>query len=110
MCQTIKITLKNEVLTHWEKFQDTYEQSTLVNGKHSWTSQSKAIWNCGNVWWIGSLNNIGKAVGAFTTTGMLLGANENGKWESFIKKAWKKLDKNDFNIECIAKKGTNHNN
>ena len=41
------------------------------------------------------------------TYGMLLGANENGKWEFFIEKTWKKLDTNDFSIECIARKGIN---
>ena len=83
--------------------------STSVNGKPSWTSQSKAIWYIQNrnTWMIGDLKNIGEPLGFIYTTGFLLGANENAKWNSFIEKKWKKLDKNDFSIECIARKGTN---
>ena len=83
--------------------------SESVNGKPSWKSQSTAIWYIPDfeLWTIGDLNNIGKPSGKFCTTGMLFGSNENGKWNSFIEKTWKKLDLNDFNIDCIAKKGTN---
>merc|ERR1711971_1139581 len=92
-CQTIKITLKNEVLTHHGEYQGTYEMSTSVNGKPSWTSQSKAIWYIQNrnMWVIGHLRNIGKPNGTIVTTGTLFGANENGKWNSIIEKKWKKL-------------------
>ena len=83
--------------------------SELVNGKPSWTLNSRAIWynQDHNLWLIGNLNQIGTTIGRFFTTGTLLGANKNGKWKSFIEKKWKKLDKNDFSIECIARKGTN---
>ena len=61
------------------------------------------------MWIIGSLNDIGKAMGGISiyTEGTLLGANENGKWNSFIEETWKKIDTNDFSIECINRKGTN---
>jgi hypothetical protein len=83
--------------------------SASVNGKPSWTSQSKAIWynQDHNLWLIGNLNQIGTTMGFFFTTGTLFGANENGKWNSIIEKTWKNPDKNDFTIECIARKGTN---
>ena len=60
------------------------------------------------MWIIGNLNQIGKNWynGHFFTTETLFGANENGKWKSFIGKKLKKLDKNDFSIEYIARKGT----
>ena len=82
--------------------------SELVNGKPSWTLNSKAIWynQDHNLWLIGNLNQIGTTMGRFFTTGTLFGANKNGKWKSSIEKKWKKLDKNDFSIECIARKGT----
>ena len=82
--------------------------STSVNGKPSWTSQSKAIWyiqNC-NMWVIGPLSSIGKPNGPIYTTGTLFGANESSEWNSYIEKTWKKLDKNDFTIECVVRKGT----
>ena len=97
------------MLTHCGKYQGAYELSALVNGKPSWTSQSTAIWYIqdGNTWEIGNLNDIGKPLGNIYTTGTLFGANENGKWNSIIEKTWKNPDKNDFTIECIARKGTN---
>ena len=80
--------------------------SASVNGKPSWISQTKAIWHNQdhNLWLIGNLNQIGTSMGFFFTTGTLFGAN--GKWNSFIEEKWKKLDTNDFSIECIARKGT----
>ena len=109
-CQTIKITLKNEVLTHQGDCQGTYELSAIVNGKPSWTSLSKAIWysQVDNDWEIGNLNDIGKNVGVIYTDEMLLTPNENGKWNYKHGKKWKELDTNDFSIECIVRKGTNH--
>ena len=79
--------------------------SELVNGKPSWTLNSRAIWynQDHNLWIIGPLHQIGTTMGFFYTTRTLLGANENGKWKSFVEKKWKKIDKNDFSIECIAR-------
>ena len=83
--------------------------SESVSGKPTWTSQSTAIWYVEdqNIWVIGSLNDIGKPIGGIYTAGTLFGANGNGKWKFSIEKSWKKLDMNDFSIECIARKGTN---
>ena len=93
------------MLTHHGEYQGIYDISESVNGKPSWKSQSKAIWYVQNqnIWVIGDLNNIGKPNGAIFTRGMLLGAND--KWNYFNRKMWKKLDTNDFVIECIARKG-----
>ena len=81
--------------------------SASVNGKPSWTSQSKAIWynQDQNVWMIGSLNDIGTLLGVIGTNGFLLTPNENGKWSYIHGKMWKKLDTNDFSIDCITRKG-----
>jgi hypothetical protein len=97
------------VLTHCGKYQGAYELSASVNGKPSWTSQSTAIWYIqdGNTWEIGNLNDIGKPMGAIYTTGILLGANENAKWNYSNGKIWKELATYDFSIECIARKGIN---
>ena len=56
---------------------------------------------------IGRLSSIGKPNGPFYTTGTLFGASESIDWNSHIEKTWKKLDKNDFTIECVVRKGTN---
>ena len=97
------------MLAHHGECHGTYELSALVNGKPSWTSHSKAIWysQVDNDWEIGNLNDIGKNVGVIYTRGMLLTANENGKWSYKHENKWKKLDTNDFSIECVVRKGTN---
>ena len=61
------------------------------------------------MWIIGNLNQIGKNWynGHFFTTETLFGANEDGKWKSFIENKTRKIGKNDFSIERIARKGTN---
>ena len=98
-CQTIKITLKNEVLTHCGQCQGTYEKSASVNGKPSWTSQSKALWYnpSGDKWMIGNQKNIGTRRGFMFTYGMPLGSKD-GKYSDG--KIWKRLDQTDFSIEC----------
>ena len=81
--------------------------SELVNGKPSWTFGTEAIWYNQDCWIIGNVNQIGTTMGCFFTTGTLFGANENGKWKYFKSNTWTCLDRNDFSIECIARKGTN---
>ena len=44
-CQTIKLSLKNDVLFHLPNFEGTYEMSTVVNGHPSWISSTNAIWS-----------------------------------------------------------------
>ena len=97
------------MLAHQGEFQGTYELSPSVNGKPSWTLNSKAIWYNQDykMWLIGNLNDIGKPMGAIYTTGILLGANENAKWNYSNGKIWKELATYDFSIECIARKGIN---
>ena len=104
-CQTIKITLKNEVLTHHGECQGTYELSESVNGKPSWTSQSTAIWffQDRNVWMIGHLNDPDQISRTIVTNDLLPRAKEN----VVVCLCHGKIDSNDFSIECIARKGTN---
>ena len=104
-CQTIQITLKNEVLTHHGEYQDTYEMSASVNGKPSWTSQSTAIWKSQdyNGWMIGNLKDIGKPSGTIGTGDLLSRAKEN----VVMCLCHGKIGTNDFSIECIARKGNN---
>ena len=77
--------------------------SASINGKPSWKSQSNVIWYSPNRWMIGNLND---STGDIITSGLLLGANESGKWRYWHEKKFKDIDTNDFSIECI-KKGTN---
>ena len=58
--QTIKISLKNDVLVHQGTFEGTYEMSTPVNGQPSWISSTNAIWCTStdtDYWIIGKLES-----------------------------------------------------
>ena len=85
------------MLTRCGQCQGTYEKLALVNGKPSWTSQSKALWYDGDDWMIGSLKNIGTRRAFMYTYGLRLGSNY-GKYHDG--KIWKRLDPMDFSIEC----------
>ena len=97
-------------------YQGIYKKSASVNGKPSWTSQSKAIWcNQGQLgrykddqWMIGNRNETGTRRGSIYTYGMrqMRSGSKYGRWHNG--KTWKQLDRtaNDFSIECIKGKGT----
>ena len=79
--------------------------STSVNGKPSWTSQSTAIWYSQdyNLWMIGNIKDIGRPSGIIGTVDLLSRTNE-----SFVQcLCHGKINRNDFSLECIARKGTN---
>ena len=66
--------------------------------------QASVLLSVPNMWSIGNLND---SIGDIITFGLLLGANETGKWIYYHEEMFKDIDTNDFSIECIAKKGTN---
>ena len=103
--QTIKISLKNDVLVHQETFEGTYEMSTSVNGKPSWISSTNAIWcnpNDNDYWMIGKLDDIGKNFGYIHSKGMFFGENEWLYWNGSELKTPKE---NDIIVECVAREG-----
>ena len=111
-CQTIKITLKNEVLSNMKAYHGIYKKSASINGKPSWKSQSKAIWfNQGRFgryqWKVGNQTDTGKQRGQIYTHGMRSGS-QYGAWQNG--EIWKLLNRtaNDFSIECLEGKGTIH--
>ena len=104
--QTIKISLKNDVLVKCQGiFEGTYEMSTPVNGKPSWISSTNAIWcapNDTDNWVIGKLDDIGKNIGYILSKGMFLGQNEWLYWNGSELKTPKE---NDVIVEYVAREG-----
>ena len=103
--QTIKISLKNDVLVHQGTFEGTYEMSTPVNGKPSWISSTNAIWctpDDTDYWIIGKLDDIGTDFGYIHSEGMFLGQNEWLYWNGSELKTPKE---NDIIVECVAREG-----
>ena len=106
--QTIKISLKNDVLVHQETFEGTYEMSTPVNGHPSWISSTNAIWSNPDFpadWVIGKLDDIGKGFGYIHSEGMFLGQNEWLYWNGSELKTPKE---NDIIVECVPREGESY--
>ena len=62
-CETITITLQNSAQAAQGSKEGIYHNSSMVNGKPSWTSSSHAIWyhQQWNDWAISPLNDIGSS-------------------------------------------------
>ena len=60
-CQFLRVRLKNNALTAHEEKQDTYQLSSIVNGRPSWISISQAIWYIPQFknWAVGPLESLG---------------------------------------------------
>ena len=63
-CETITITLENNTQAAQGHNQGIYHNSSMVNGKPSWTSISQAIWynQQWNSWCVGNLDYIGLSI------------------------------------------------
>ena len=109
-CQTIKLSLKNDVLFHLPNFEGTYEMSTVINGHPSWISSTNAIWSNPDHptnWVIGKLEAIGTNFGYIHAYGMFFGPKKTDMW-SFryrIELTLNKMNKNDVIVECLFEKG-----
>ena len=73
-CQSLRVILKNNALALHILKPGTYNLSSTINGKPSWTSESQAIWFIPqwNQWAIGPIDSLGT-----TRTGIL--SNHYGK-------------------------------
>ena len=109
---TLIISLKNEVLTKFSSYQGIYQLSgTRVNGKGSWTSDSKAIWSFLNDWRIGEKSMIGSGKSTFkgcwkVSVSGLTGTHpyeDKVAWHCFEDDDWKDIDKNDISIEITGR-------
>ena len=59
-CQTVIVSLKNNVLAIYESYQGIYQISETVYGQPSWIKDDKAIWYTEvNSWVIGTVQYIG---------------------------------------------------
>ena len=75
--------MKNGALASQGSRQGMYQISDPINGKPSWTSNSRAIWYLlTEIWFIGDLENIGEDFGSIYTNdndGGLDDTNNNGE-------------------------------
>ena len=110
-CETIDITLENDVLeSHGERV-GLYEKSSQVNGRASWSSTSQAIWfvDSLNRWAIGSLEDIGTTAAGIANNKEVSQcpfdlSSEDWMYYTFSD-GWKSAYANEINLVCIEGKG-----
>ena len=115
-CQTLILSLKNDVLFRYPQAQGIYQRSGKIVGKPTWISEktNKAIWYTapGMDWAIGDIGTIG------TTYSKIAGFGDQGKlscpyntpndtWKySNNGRGWVVAGVNDVNIQCLTGEST----
>ena len=104
-CETITITLENNAQAAQGSREGIYHNSSLVNGKPSWTSTSQAIWYNQDYdnWNVGSLDDIG------TSTGGMKSDSANGcpfdiaseEWNYWYNDVWTSAGPNEIKLQCL---------
>ena len=103
-CQSLRVILKNNVLALHKLKQGTYDLSSLINGKLSWTSESQAIWFIPqwNQWAIGSIDSLGTNTSGIRSTQYSNDPQNVVSWDySEAESGWWSAD-NDILVECIS--------
>ena len=120
-CGSISVKLKNNAATLQGARQGTFQSSSPVNGRPSWTSESQAIWYLPSYkeWAIGNLYNIGEAIRGITSQGKEIKQTHGTTWgnsEAYDPQdvlSWQYWngdefvspdEKNDIIVECIEGK------
>ena len=107
-CSTLKVELKNDVLSKQGSRQGIYEFNGIVNGRNSWKTSDQAIWYYPDFkdWAIGSLNDIGTGFRGITSVGnqdIELFKIPNNKWK-YWDGEWKEIKSGDITINCVTGK------
>ena len=104
-CSTAIVTLKNGALASQGSRQGMYQISDPINGKPSWTSNSRAIWYLFNgYWFIGDLENIGENYASIYTNDNDGGLDDtNNQWKYWDGSNWIPASTNDIFINCTSK-------
>ena len=109
ICQTIRISLKNNALASQGSLQGKYSLSTQINGEKSWTSTTKAIWfhSEKNIWLIGRKEKRGGDVAGVYGSRILGSGPDDGNiiW-NYSSKGWKKDTAKDIKVQCMDNAGT----
>ena len=104
--------MRNEVLDSFGLLNGNYQIATNVNGKPSWKNAAYAIWyvQTYNVWFIGSLSEIGNNNGFLLVTNDFSGITDNdNQWQywSLYGFGWiYPSDPTDIQITCMDGKYT----
>ena len=113
-CQTIVITLKNDVFLNQPIYNGTiYQRAGKVNGKTNWisTSNNYALWYTANAnWMIGDVALLGSSIGGILSFGYQERSScpynvSTNAWMyagNYQNDGWIIADANDVIIECLT--------
>ena len=104
-CETITITLENNVKHASGDREGIYHYSSMVNGRPCWTSSSQAIWYDQqlNNWNIGLLDNIETTlVGFYSNHGSQCPFDlPSEMWFYWVDNDWTSAGTNEINVACL---------
>ena len=104
-CEIITITLENNAQSAHSSKEGIYYNSSMVNGKPSWTSTSQAIWydQDNDNWLIGPFDDVGTSTGGmysdFTNECPFDIASE--EWYYGYDGVWTSAGQNEIKLECL---------
>ena len=104
-CGSIYVTLVNDALLAQGSRKGPYHNSSEVNGKASWISNSQAIWydQTYNDWKVGPLDAIGTSTAGIRSDSVL-GCPFNmasEKWDYWYNSAWTSAGPDEIKFECL---------
>ena len=103
-CQSLRVILKNNALALHELKPGTYDLSSPINGKPSWTSESQAIWFIlqWNQWAIGPIDSLGTTSRGIRSSQYSKDPQNVVSWDyNDIESGWWSAE-NDILVECIS--------
>ena len=103
-CETVTIALDNNAKVAQGSREGIYHNSSMVNGKPSWTSTNQAIWYDQQFdnWIVGPLNNIGSSTaGIISDDASQCPFNLLSEmWIFWDGNSWTRAGLNDINVDC----------
>ena len=103
-CETMTVALDNNARAAQGNLEGIYYNSSIVNGKPSWTSTSQAIWYDQNYdnWKISSLDDIGSSkAGIKSDNGFGCPFDLPSKMWNYFDSVWTTMGTNEMNISCL---------
>jgi hypothetical protein len=104
-CETITITLENNAQAAQGSREGIYHNSSMVNGKPSWTSTSQAIWYDQDYdnWKVGSLDDIGTSMVGMKSDSANGCPFDKGseEWNYWYNDVWTSAGPNEIKLDCL---------
>ena len=100
-CKAITITLENNADAAQGSKKGIYHNSSVVNGKPSWTSNSNVIWYNQGYWLIGALNYIGQfSASIYSDVGSQCPFDLPSEMWKYSDNGWLSAGANEINVDC----------